>query len=214
MATLANLRTDVATLLDDSANDRWSTTDIDSYLNEGQVEFNRLTGVYKASFTITTANGTATYAVTNTVSSASRMPLGPILRIENSSNAQLAQTTEETIERVLQTTGITWPQSGAAATHWARGQRDYNVVRLYPTPNGVATYTALAASYTPTMTSSPQVDSVIPEHFVYALPFYAAWRCLLRNSTAQDLGRAQAFRARFDQIVAEAQAEAGRSLVA
>lgn len=204
MATLASLRSTTQTLLQDTAAARWSTADIDAYLNEGQLELNKATRLYKARFTVTASNGTATYAV----SDANGPAIGPILRFETSAGVEIPRTTEERMD--LLSADANWAATtGAAITRWMRGKRDHTTLLVYSIPTGAATYYAYAAATPPTMTSSgTPVNSVIPEQYTSALPHYAAYKCHSRSSDDTELERAAFHKARFDELVKQAQDEA------
>jgi hypothetical protein len=209
MATLTNLRAEARNLLDDAAADRFSDADLAVYLSEGQVEFSRRTMLFIASYTLTTAAGTSTYSLLDGRGNA---PVGPVLRVENNTGKEVFHTSEEVLDN-LQIEDNWKNMTAPAARAWLRGKVGYSTVMLYPTPSlaGV-TYRIYAPGYPPAMADNGVTDSSIPEHYAYALPFYAAYKCLLRFNDSLSTSMASLYKSRFDDIVNDAMQETGRSL--
>jgi hypothetical protein len=190
MATLANLRTETQKLLDDTNAKRWTTADLDLYLNEAQLVLNQVRGDYKTAIPITTVGATATYTL-------SPIPIGPIARVEDSSGQMLTRTTED----ILNTFQDEWrSETELQATQWCLGTNNFNSIRLWPTPlRDGYTYSVWAPTTPPTMTVS--VDSVIPEYLTRALPYYAAHKALLRDRNDRDSALSDKYLAVFNQII-------------
>lgn len=190
MATLANLRTETQKLLDDTNAKRWTTADLDLYLNEAQLVFNTRRGDYKTAQTVTTVGGTATYTL-------SPVPIGPIARVEDSDGRQLTRTTEA----VLNTFDSEWSgETETYSTQWCLGTNNFSTIRLWPKPlRDSYTYTVWAPTTPPTMSGGQ--DTVIPEYLTYALPFYAAHKALLRDRNDRDSALSQQYLTRFNEII-------------
>ena len=190
MATLANLRAETQKLLDDTNAKRWTTTDLDLYLNEAQLVLNEVRGDYKTSQTITTVGAQATYTL-------SPIPIGPIARVEDSTGQKLTRTTED----ILNTFSDEWrSETELLATQWCLGTNNFSTIRLWPTPlRDSYTYIVWAPTTPPTMTSL--VDSVIPEYLTRALPYYAAHKALLRDRNDRDSALSDKYLAVFNQII-------------
>lgn len=190
MATLSDLRVETQKLLDDTNAKRWTTADLDLYLNEAQLIFNTIRGDYKTSQVITTVGGTATYTL-------NPVPIGPIARVESSLGQQLVRTTEDVLNNLLDE----WrSETERTATQWMAGTYNFSTVRLWPTPlRDGAIYTVWAPATPPTLGVAQ--DTVIPEHLTYALPFYAAHKALIRDRNDRDLALSDKYLARFNEIV-------------
>lgn len=204
MASLSTMQTETQRLLDDSNADRWSTTVLQDYLNEAQLEFNRLTRLYKTTYSAASASGTGTYSFTD----ANGPPLGPIERMirgTEASGTEMIRTTDYRMDRLF---GTGWTAtSSSTSDRWTQDIRDFNTIRVYPLPNATAqTFTAYATGIPATLSAAGDTPGTssragIPVQYHYALPYYAAHKCLLWNNDATSLDLAERYKRKFDEIV-------------
>lgn len=213
MATLASLRTTTQTLLQDASAARWSTTDIDAYLNEGQLEFNRLTHLFKDVFTFTNSVSNTGFTLVSSLGADSNGVIGPILRVYSANSDIIPEVISGQMDLLGPAdwggvpTGV-----GEVPSYWMRDSRSYNTILFYPVPEGATANgaVALAAAMPLTMTSSgTPVGTSIPEQYTYVLPHYAAYKCHTRSADDADLTQAAFHKAKFDEIVKQAQLESG-----
>lgn len=190
MATQAALLAETQKILDDTNAKRWSAADLQSYLDEAQLQANIVLGEYKTSQTVTTTGGTATYTL-------STIPIGPIARVDDVHGHQLVRTTEDTLNNLV----FDWrSETELYSTQWMMGVNNFSTIRLWPTPlrDGYV-YTIWAPTTPPAMSVSQA--TVIPEKYTRALPFYAASKALLRDRNDRDLALSDKYMARFNEII-------------
>ncbi len=226
--TLTNLIGDTANLLGDTAGTRWSqvisatpvsfppssANPIQWYLNEAADIFAWQTGVYRQAFSIPVTAGTPTVAVED---GNNNPPFGRILRLEDEVGRVLLQTDPDKLDILVDQwkgAGDT-PLTQERSRYWIRGLDGFGTVRLFPTPGKTVTYKAYVTARPVMMTAGTNypftdlstLDATNPAHWHHALPFYAAWRCLLMNGLQKDVELAQLYKQEFDARVKMAQEE-------
>jgi hypothetical protein len=214
MATLTTLLADTRALLDDSQQSssayRWSDASLTQYLNEAQYEFNQLTQLYKGTASRALSQNVREYRF-NTSVGASATIIGPILRVETSSNkVNLNLTTEERLD-TLKPGWFAEAASSSAPTRFIRSKLNYDTIIIYPTPNSTAqsTYGSLVAygALLPADLSVGADVPNIPAQYHQALPYGAAYRALLLNQDADSMNLANVYKTRFNEFVAMGQAD-------
>ncbi len=214
MATWGSLLTDTERLLDDVANDRWAESVVYQYMDDTQLEFILLTEINRtplspgdlSSLTLPLTSGTALYELSTII--------GPVLRVEDAAGSVVSETTEELLDSVRPG----WRSDRGAPKRYVRSKTNYGVITLYPKPDGAAVTASsplkVFAAVRPTAistdgTASGQSPS-LPVHYHQAIPFGAAYRCLLWNQDTLALKLAEMYKNRFMEFVAQAKADTAR----
>ncbi len=192
-ATLASLIIESGNLIGDPRDptvsqdgERFSNADLITYLNEAQDEMNRLSGLLRAKVPVSLVANTASYAV---LDSASKPPDTRILRMENSDGTPVFQATKEELDAF----SPGWEtQTGTPPTYWILETGGYGVIRIFPVPTGPVTLYAWITER-PTPMAALTDPPAMPDLYSNTLPFYAAWKCLLRNRESSDLQMAMTY---------------------
>ena len=179
--------------------------DFATYLNEACDEMTRLAGLYRTDVPLDLAAGTALYRV---LDPEGNVPLGQVLRVEDADGLPLEETSKDELDNLRPG----WRQESGPPTHWYPATGDYGAIGLFPSPDAAEQLTVFIPTKATAMadaTDTPWVEKGVPtlQQYHYALPFYAAYKCLIRRGPRQDTEAAKERKAMFDAIVTQAQAD-------
>lgn len=177
---LAAVRDEIA---DQAEPHLWSDETITKYLNEGENEFCRKTGILvDDTITFNTVAGTSTYSLRATYPRVIR-----VLGVKQGSTDLLSRQRGANLKQHLDTTSQGQPT--VFSTYLAPTS-----VTLYPTPDAVYTITCLC-TVRPTYPIEDMLEPTIDEEFHYALVNYASYKCLITNDVdGSQIGTAETFK--------------------
>ncbi len=205
-ATLASLTQETGHLLGDPRDitageegRRFKNAAVKLYLNEAQEEMNRLAGVLRVDVEITLKPSEARVKV---VDRNGAVPEARILRVEFKADLKpIYRATKDELDAVAPGWQNLAPGKPA---YWLPDTGGYGVLRFVPHVSVDTEILAWIAQKPPEMGDAEDAPA-IGDVYADALPFYAAWKCLLRNRESADLEMAKSYQQEWRDRVKQAQ---------